>query len=316
MTEPGSTSQPKAGAPAARSPPRLQAIPAQNALLGIGLMLLGVLLFVFNDVLGKWLVATYSVGQVLLVRSFAGLLMLAPAIWRSGWGRLLHPPQPGLLALRAVLSTLETAAFYWCVAYLPLADVVTFYMATPVFVTVLAWRLLGEGMDWPRALAIVAGLGGVILAMRPATSTLSLPVLAAVAGSLVFSASVVATRALRGTSDIALVTWQMAAALALGVVSAPFAWVQPSWRDLMLLAMLGIVATLAHMAVNRSLRVAPASIVIPYQYSQIVWTVLMGVAVFGDWPDAMMLAGSAVIIVAGAVILWRERGVAASEDIR
>src|SRR3954451_14225032 len=103
-----------------------------SALLGIGMMLLGIFLFVVNDVMGKWLVATYSVGQVLLVRSLAAMVLLAPMIWRAGVKDIVSAPRPGLQILRVVLSTAEVAAFYWAVAYLPLADVVTFYMAGPI----------------------------------------------------------------------------------------------------------------------------------------------------------------------------------------
>ena len=125
--------------------------------LGIALMLLGILLFVANDVLGKWLVATYGVGQILLVRSLAALVMLAPAIRREGAEALLHPPRPGLQAVRVLLSTLEVAAFYWCVAYLPLADVVTFYLAGPIWVAALSGPLLGERVGWRSWAAILLG---------------------------------------------------------------------------------------------------------------------------------------------------------------
>ena len=114
-----------------------------GALFGIGLMLLGVFLFAMNDVMGKWLVATYSVGQVLLLRSIAAFAVLLPIMRRQGV-RLAVPPRPGLHASRIVLSTFEGAAFYWAVTYLPLADVMTYYLAAPIYVAAFAVFLLGE----------------------------------------------------------------------------------------------------------------------------------------------------------------------------
>jgi S-adenosylmethionine uptake transporter len=118
------------------------------------------------------------------------------------------------------------------------------------------------------------------------------------------------TRTLRGTSDTVLVTSQTVAALVLGAALTPLAWVTPPPRDLVLLGLLGMVAMVAHVCVNRSLKLAPASTVVPYQYTTIVWAVLFGYAVFGDVPDVWMLTGAAIIIGAGLFIFLRERRLA------
>src|SRR5262249_58425147 len=121
---------------------------------------------------------------------------------------------------------------------------------------------------------------------------------------------VLSTRVLRGTGDTVLVTIQTVAALVFGAALAPLNWVTPSGRDLALLALLGVVSMIAHVCVNRSLKLAPASTVVPYQYTTIVWAVLFGYLVFGDVPDAFMLAGAAIIIGAGLFIFLRERRLA------
>jgi drug/metabolite transporter (DMT)-like permease len=120
----------------------------------------------------------------------------------------------------------------------------------------------------------------------------------------------ISTRFLRGTGGTVLVTTQTVAALAFGAAIAPFGWVTPTSGDLALLALLGMVAMVAHVCVNRSLIVAPASTVVPYQYTTIVWAVLFGYLVFGDVPDAWMLAGGAIIISAGFFIFLREQRLA------
>ena len=273
---------------------------------GIAMMIAGIFLFAVNDTLGKWLVATYAVGQLLLIRSLAALALLAPFIWRDRQS-FAAAPRPGLQAVRAVFATVEVACFYWAVAYLPLADVMAYYLAGPIFVTAIAGTLLREPVGWRRWCAVLVGFAGVLVCLRPGAGTLSWPALIALAGSFTFSLSMIATRSLRGTNDTVLVTAQTVAALVFGAVLAPFAWVAPSARDVVLLALLGIVAMLAHVCVNRSLILAPASTVVPYQYTTIVWAVLFGYLVFGDVPDAAMLLGAAIIIGAGLFIFLRER---------
>ena len=279
------------------------------ALAGIALMTGGIFLFAVNDALGKWLVATYSVGQVLLIRSLAAMALLAPFIWHDATS-FAAAPRWGLQALRAALATIEVACFYWAVAYLPLADVMTYYLAGPIFVTAIAGAVLREPVGWRRWAAVTAGFAGVIVCLRPGVTALSWPALIALTGSFTFSLSMIATRYLRGTGGTVLVTTQTVAALAFGMIVAPFGWATPSPGDLALLALLGMVAMVAHVCVNRSLVLAPASTVVPYQYTTIVWAVLFGYLVFGDVPDAWMLGGGAIIIGAGLFIVLREQALA------
>jgi len=278
-----------------------------GAVLGIAMMMLGILLFVVNDVLAKWLVATYTVGQVLLVRSMFAMAMLSPMIWREGLRRVASPPRPGLQLLRVFFSTAEVAAFYWAVAYLPLADVVTIYLAGPIWVTALAGPLLGEKVGLRRWLAVMVGFAGVVIAMRPTSAALGLPSLIALTGSFFFALLMITTRNLRGTPDTTLVTWQTMAALMAGLVAAPFGWVTPAPIEFLLLGLLGVVATLGHMCVNRSLKLAPAAVVVPYQYTQIVWAVLMGWLFFGDVPGPALIVGSTIIIGAGLYLFLAEQ---------
>ena len=279
-----------------------------SRLAGIGLMVLGIFLFSANDVLGKWLVATYSVGQVLLIRSVAALAILLPFLWAEGLGSLRAVPRPGLQTLRIVFSTLEVACFYWAVAYLPLADVIAYYLAGPIYVAALAAAFLGERIDRRQMAAILAGLVGVLIALNPSGATLTLPALIALAGSLFFALLMIATRQLRGTSDAVLVLGQTLGALLFGAVAAPFAWAAPSPVDFALLSLLGVVATAAHVCVNRSLKLAPASVVVPYQYTLIVWAIVLGYLVFGDRVQVGTLLGAGLIVAAGFALFVLEQG--------
>jgi drug/metabolite transporter (DMT)-like permease len=291
-------------------PPAISA-PARNATLaGIGLMVLGIFAYSVNDVMGKWLVSTYSVPQVLLIRSIFALAILAPFIWREGRAAFTTMPRPGLQLLRGVAVVLDVTCFYWSVAYLPLADVMTYYLAGPIYVTALSPFLLGERVGWRRWTAVIIGFVGVLIALRPSADTLSLPALAAFGGSLSFSFLMIITRKLRGTSETVLITMQVVAPLVVGLIVAPFGWLQPSHLDFVLLGLLGVVSMSAGFCVNRALKLAPASVVVPYQYTMIVWAVVFGYIFFADIPRLQTLIGATIIVAAGLFIFLREQAAA------
>jgi drug/metabolite transporter (DMT)-like permease len=275
-------------------------------LAGIALMLLSISMFSFGDALGKYIVATYSVGQLLWLRACAALLVLLPLMWRQ---RKAFTPleRPWLQLLRAVLSTLEVAAFFIATVYLPLADVVTYYLACPIFVTALSAIVLREQVGWRRWSAILIGFCGVLIALRPSAQTVSWPALIALGGSLSFAVLMLITRMLRATPDIVLASSQFVGTFLLGLVMSPFGWVTPSFASLGLFAAAGCISVSALLCVNRSLKLAPASVVVPYQYSMIVWAVMFGYVVFGDVPSLATILGAAIIIAAGFYIYLRER---------
>jgi drug/metabolite transporter (DMT)-like permease len=274
--------------------------------LGIGLMCLGILLFALNDVMGKWLMSTYTVGQVLALRSAAALLILVPFAFKEGWGNILSAQRPGLQIARVVFATLEAACFYWAVAYISLVSVMTYYLAAPLYVAAIAPFLLKERMDISRWIAVFIGFCGVLMVLRPSAETLTVPALIAILGSILFAGLILSTRVLKGTSSVSLIVWQTMGALIFGVVLLPFGWVQPSLRDFVLLSLLGVVAMLAHMLVAKALKLAPAAVVSPFQYTLIVWAVLFGWLFFREWPDNWMIAGAVIIVASGLYLLWRE----------
>jgi drug/metabolite transporter (DMT)-like permease len=275
-------------------------------LAGIGLMLLSVSMFSFGDALGKFMVATYSVGQLLWLRACAALLVLAPMVWRHR-GAFVRLERPWLQLLRVVLSTLEVAAFFLACVYLPLADVVTYYLACPIFVTALSAVVLREPVGWRRWSAVLIGFCGVLIALRPSAQTVSWPAVIALGGSLSFAVLMLITRSLRATPDIVLASSQFVGTFALGALMSPFGWVTPGLGSLGLFAAAGCISVSALLCVNRSLKLAPASVVVPYQYSMIVWAVMFGYIVFGDVPSPATVVGAAIIIGAGLYIFLRER---------
>lgn len=283
-------------------------LPKQNLVVaGVLLMLVGNFMFALNDAMGKWLVASFSVGQVLLIRSIGAFIILAPMIAKQGSVPLRRLERPELQFLRVLLATADTAFFYAAVVYLPLADVMTFYMAGPIYIAALSHIFLGEKVGWRRWLAIVVGFGGVVIALRPSTASLSLSSLFAVLGSLSFAVSMILGRRLRATSDTTLVTWQSIGALVMGFVLAVADWRTPSTLDWSAMLLLGVVSCTAHLLITRALKLAPASTLAPLQYTLLLWAVVFGIAFFGDVPDSQMLVGSAIIVFAGLFIFHRQK---------
>jgi drug/metabolite transporter (DMT)-like permease len=283
-------------------------------LAGIGLMLLSIFMFSFGDALGKFMVATYSVGQLLWLRACAALLVLLPMIWRQR-AEFMRLERPWLQLLRVILSTLEVAAFFLATVYLPLADVIIYYLACPIFVTALSAIVLREPVGWRRWSAILIGFCGVVIALRPSSQTVSWPAMIALGGSLSFAVLMLITRSLRATPDIVLASSQFAGTFALGALMSPFGWVTPSLGSLGLFAAAGCISVSALLCVNRSLKLAPASVVVPYQYSMIVWAVMFGYVVFGDVPSMATIVGAAIIIGAGLYIFLRERDLGRGETV-
>ncbi len=273
---------------------------------GIAFMLLGTALFTFNDALGKWMVASVAVGQLLFIRSVAALALLLPMVQRAGWREVFVVAQPGRHAVRLGFIVAEVACFYLAVRHLPLADVMAVYQATPLIVTVLAIPLLGEVVGWRRGLAVGIGFGGVLLVLQPQDGVFTAPALIALAGSITYALSMIATRQLRAASALSLIVYHTLAVGLAGLLTLPWGWSAIGLTDTAYLALIGVFATLAHMSMNQALRLAPAATVVPYTYTSLLWAILLGWLFFADRPTPPMLLGAAIIVASGLFVLHRE----------
>lgn len=276
--------------------------------LGIFMMFFGDFMFAVNDIMGKWLAGTFSAGQIVLVRSIAALVVLAPLLLKGGAPELIRLERPGMQVSRVLLATAEIVFFYMAIRFLPLADVMTFYLAGPIYVAAVSPWLLGERVSKRQWLAIAIGFAGVVFVLRPGAGSLSWASLISIAGSLCYAMMVVQSRQLRGTPDRVLVFWQTIGALAVGAVLAPFGWITPGPLDLVMLAALGAISMTAHLCIARSVKLAPAAVVAPIQYSLLLWAIVFGWLVFGDHPRPSMLIGAAVIVVAGLMVVGGRSG--------
>jgi drug/metabolite transporter (DMT)-like permease len=279
-------------------------------------MLLGMVMFALNDAMGKWLVSSYGLGQVILLRSLAALLILVPMVWMAGAASITKVERPGMQFARVAFSTAEVFCFYYAVMYLPLADVMTYWLAAPIYVAATSPFLLGEKVGWRRWTAIAIGFCGVIIALEPSSAMFTMPAVISIIGSAAFAFMLTSGRFLRGTPDTTLVFFQVVGAGLAGLAFVPFDWAPiASSRDLLLLGLLGIVAMAAHMLVNRALKISDAATVAPLQYTLLLWAVIFGWIFFGDVPRLGMMAGAALIIASGLFIFVREQTLKKREKV-
>jgi S-adenosylmethionine uptake transporter len=282
--------------------------PANQILLGVLLMAGGDFMFSLNDAMGKWLVVTISVGQVVFTRSIGAFFILGPLIARQGPRALIRVDRPWVQFLRAALIAVETALFYAAVYHLPLADVMSFYMAGPIFVAALSHLVLGEKVGWRRWLAILVGFCGVLVILRP-SADFSLASTYALVGSFIFAVTIILGRLLRGTSDTTLVTWQTACSFIVGAILMIGQWQTPTAVELGGMLLLGIVSCLAHLMIVRALKLAPAALLAPLHYTLLLWAIIFGWLFFGDVPGPRILLGSAIVVLAGLFIFHRQKTV-------
>ncbi|MGE0502244.1 MAG: DMT family transporter [Rhizobiaceae bacterium] len=274
---------------------------------GVLLMLAGDFMFALNDAMGKWLVATFSVGQVMLIRSIGAFVVLGPMIARQRAANLFQLDHPPLQFVRVLAATADTVLFYAAVVWLPLADVMSFYMAAPIYVAAMSHWLLGERVGARRWAAILLGFIGVMVILKPTPDALSLGAFFAFGGSLSLALAIVLNRRLRATTDTALVTWQTVGALVAGGVMTIGAWTPPSSIDVGAMLLLGIVSCVAHLLITRALKLAPASTLAPLHYTLLLWAVIFGWAFFGDVPGPRIRLGSAIVVLAGLFIVHRQK---------
>jgi S-adenosylmethionine uptake transporter len=279
--------------------------------LGIGLYLAGVFFFAANDALGKWLVTSYGVGEILFIRSIGGLAMLVPIALIAGVS-LRFRGDWRLQLVRILAQTLDSYCFYRATRSLPLADVMTFYMAAPIIVTAISALALGEKVGPYRWGAVIVGFIGVVIALAPTGDAFQPATLIALLGTFMFAISLTLTRKLRDIHPLSLVGWQYIGSGVIGALVSPLQWVTPGPIDFGLLLVLGMVSAACFLLITRALALAQASLLAPFQYSAILWAAMFGWLVWADVPTQRIILGNAILVASGLFVFYRERRLAVS----
>ncbi len=278
------------------------------------MMVIAMLMLPGIDAIAKWLSGSVSSGQVTASRFLFQVLFMSPLlIWtRGAW----LTPVLWLHAARGTLIAAATLAFFTGLAYLPVADAIAIFFIEPLLVTLLSVILLGETAGWRRLSAIAIGFLGALIIIRPTFSDVGWPVLYPVIAAVFFSLYILLTRKLVASEDPVRLQFfsglfgllVMGGALVMGTRNQidilVAAW--PTLTQWMLLAGLGLIATLGHLLVVHAFRRAPVSVLAPFQYVEIIGATILGFVFFNDFPDPVTWLGIAVIVGSGIYVFHRE----------
>jgi drug/metabolite transporter (DMT)-like permease len=225
-------------------------------------------------------------------------------------GRLasLKPVRIGMHLMRGVLMLLVLITFVYAVRALSLADAYAIFLAAPLIVTALSVPLLGEHVGWRRWLAICVGLAGVITMLHPtAASLVSLGAIAAFLSATGYAFNAIALRIITRTDTTAsVVFWMIGLMTVLAVIIAAPRWIPIRSDDWILLAAIGVFSAIAQHLLTEAFRSAPPSVVAPFEYTALLWGILIDRFVWGVFPTSRVYIGGSVVIASGLYLIWRE----------
>ena len=278
--------------------------------LGIAAICFASLTFAVMIACVKLLGAGYSPMQVLLMRYVFGLALALPLLWREG-AELWRTDRPFGHVIRAGYGLLSTFAIFYAVTRMPIATVTAISFAMPLFLTMLSVPLLGESVGWRRATAAAVGFGGVLIIVQPGAG-LNAIALIALGGAFFYAMAVVAIRQLSRREPASRIFFLYAIAnIVVAGMAMPFVWVTPSLEDWLIFAAVGGLGAAAQYAFLIAYRQAPATVLAPFDYTQILFALGIGYFAWGETPLPESFLGGAIIIASGIYIWWRERRLAA-----
>lgn len=283
----------------------------RQRLIGIGLMCGAVADFAVLDAMAKYLGTHMDTLQVVAVRYASAFLLtflVSNPIIRPG---LLRTGKPLLQVGRSALLLGSTVFNFMAFRYLQLDEALAILFSTPFMVAILAGPMLGEWVGLRRWLAIGVGFLGVLVVVRPGLGGLQWAALLSFGSAVCYAFYSITTRMLARTDSSETTLFysnMLGAAIMLPIL--PFVWTPPrSILDGILMVALGVFGAFGHFLLISAHRHAPASVLSPFMYTQLVWATTAGFLVFGDVPSRWTLAGAAIVVGSGLYLLHRERKV-------
>ncbi len=280
-----------------------------NPLRGILLMIIAIATFAVMDTIAKYLSQTYPVGSVVWARYAINLIVLSAFLIARGEVKRVRTARPTIQVVRGLMLGASTLLYFTSLTHLPMAEAASIGFVLPVFVAILAVPMLGERIDMPRIIAIVVGLSGALIVVRPGTALFTVYALLPVGMALCNALYQILTRKIAGLEHPltslfygSLVGTVMSTLLLSAGVAMPQGWLH--WT---LFLTLGVLATLGHFVLIRAFDYAPATLLAPFVYTQLIWVMAFGWLVFSDFPDGWSMVGMAVIVASGLYIANRQR---------
>ena len=281
------------------------AAPAATAGIGLGALAFG--LFSLMDALVKWLSAGYPVPQILVFNALFALVPVGAMVVHRGGLPQLRTRRLGLHLVRGVLGTTGGFLAFYAFSRLPLADAYAIIFATPLLITALSVPILGEAVGWRRWSAVLIGFVGVLVMLRPGMAPMSLGSLAALGAACASACAILLVRKLSVTeTTTSIAFYSNVTAVVLTGIAFSATFVVPSLLDLALMAASGLIGGTALLVLIAAYRSSPAALVAPFQYSQMLWAILLGALFWSDVPEPVMLLGASIVAGSGLFILYRE----------
>ena len=284
--------------------------PASDALKGIGFMVLACVFFGAMHVGVRHVTQSIHPFEAAFFRTFFGLLVLAPSFITHGL-RPLRTQRFGLHCVRSALNVVAMLSFFYALSITPVILVQALAFTSPLFTAVLAVVLLGERIRARRLTAIVVGFAGTLLIIRPGVQPFEFGPALVLASAAVWGYVVVLIKSLCRTDSAVTITAYMVLLMSpMTLVCALFVWTWPSGGELAVLVGIGIAGTLAQMCMTQSLRLAETTVVLPFDFTKLVWGAFFAWLLFGELIDTWTLAGALVIFSGGLYVAYRERQLA------
>ena len=275
---------------------------------GILLMMASMVVFTLLDASAKHVTQSLPPPVAVFFRYFvAGLLSIA-VVMRAGGPQLMVTGHPALQIVRGVLLMVSTILNFVAMMHLQLAQTAAIFFTIPLWVCALSVPLLGEHVGWRRWVAVLVGFLGVLVIMRPGSASFHWAMLLSVASSICGAVYNILTRKVGGRdrAETSLFYVSVVGAVA-AAAPLPWVWKTPEGLQWPLLVFMGLAGGIGHYMLIQAHRLAPASTLAPFIYTQIVWMILVGYLIFGDVPEFWTLAGAAVVVASGLFVFARER---------
>jgi drug/metabolite transporter (DMT)-like permease len=282
-------------------------MPAGRAVaLGILLMVVSVGFFAAMNMFVKLIGTEYHALEAAFFRNVVAAALVIPFVLATGGVRTLKTRQPLGHALRAIFGLGSNVLCFYAYQRIPLSSGMAITMSVPIFAALFAIPLLGEKVGWHRWSAIAIGFIGVIIALDP-RGTVEEGSFYALAGTLCWAMVVILVKRLSATeSPYTIVFYYMATGALIATCFLPWVWVTPTPRVWALYLATGVVGAIGQITMTFAMKLAPASVASPFEYTQIVWAVLFDMALWGVAPSTATLTGAAIVIATGLYILQRE----------
>ena len=244
---------------------------------------------------GRELSVQLSTFQILFFRSVIGVLIVGVFLWRSNWRQILTK-HLRVHILRNISHFGGQFGWFYGIAFIPLAEVFALEFTVPVWTAVLAMVLLNEQMNQARAAAIVFGVLGVVLILRPGLAVITPAALAVLGGAFCYALSHTLTRKLaRVDTPLTILFYMTALQLPLGFLASIFDWTTPSLEMLPWIIVVGVAALCGHYCMARALAIADAILVVPMDFLRLPLTAVIGFLLYNESLDWLVLAGGAVM---------------------